>query len=89
MLYKYIYIYATAIYMLHDKEMKHKIDYISLISSQMYFHKMLFPFFLSQKFFQDLFPELFRQVFLHEYFPDLLRTLCFFHDYFPGFLRQQ
>ena len=49
----YIYTYATAIYMLHDKEIKRKINYISLVSSQMYFHKMLFPFFLSQKFFLD------------------------------------
>ena len=39
--------------MLHDKEIKRKINYISLVSSQMYFHKMLFPFFLSQKFFLD------------------------------------
>ena len=39
--------------MLHDKEIKCKINYISLVSSQMYFHKMLFPFFLSQKFFLD------------------------------------
>ena len=52
-MYIYIYTYATAIYMLHDKEIKRKINCISLVSSQMYFHKMLFPFFLSQKFFLD------------------------------------
>ena len=39
--------------MLHDKEIKRKIKYISLVSSQMYFHTMLFPIFLSQKFFLD------------------------------------
>ena len=43
--------------MLHDQEIKHKIDYISLVSSQMYFHKMLFPFFSLAKVFPRLVPR--------------------------------
>ena len=52
-MYIYIYTYATAIYMLHDKEIKRKINYMSLVSSPDVFPQDVVPLFSLTKVFLD------------------------------------